>query len=277
MDGGTMATTGPTEVDLEVLTRLPEGQARATPLLFIHGAFSTAGIWAPYFLPYFARHGFAAHALSLRGHGRSAGREHLASTRLRDYVDDVAEVAARLPAPPVVIGTSLGGIVAQWYLHREPVPAAVLLASGPPHGMVPSTINMLMYNPQLVWDMTLMQWVGPQVATVDSARRALFRTDTPDDYIRRFLPDAGPESPLAMLDVMGFDLPPSRRVLDVPVLVLGGEADAFIPPQAVEATAGTYGTRAEIFPGMPHAMMLDPQWEQVADRILAWLEATLPA
>ncbi|TVR97502.1 MAG: alpha/beta fold hydrolase [Rhodospirillales bacterium] len=262
---------------LEVLSRTPEGRAHPTPLLFVHGAFSTAGIWAPFFLPYFARHGFAAHAVSLRGHGGSDGRRDLAKARLKDYVDDVAQVAAGLPAPPVVIGTSLGGIVVQSYLHRHSAPAAVLLASGPPHGMIPSSLRMMLHNPQLVWDMSMMQWVGPETATVESARRALFRQDTPDDDIRRFLPDAGPESPLAMLDVMGLDLPPSRRLLDVPVLVLGGEADAFITPEAVEATASTYGTRAEIFPGMPHAMMLDRDWERVAGRIREWLEATLPS
>lgn len=260
---------------LEMITREPEGPARPTPLLFIHGAFSSAHIWVPFFLPFFADHGYRAHAISLRGHGGSEGKDRLSVTRLRDYVNDVAQVARELNAPPVLIGTSMGGIIAQKYMHEYPVPAVVLLASGPPHGMFPSIMRMALGNPQLVRDMLMMQYLGPDTATVAGARRALFREDTPDDYIRKYLPKAEHESPWVMTDMVALDLPPSLRQVDVPVLVLGGECDAFITPTAVEVTAATYATEAEIFPGMPHAMMLDRDWEKVARRILDWLNEVL--
>jgi pimeloyl-ACP methyl ester carboxylesterase len=260
---------------LEVITRKPDGATRPTPLLFVHGAFSSAHIWTPFFLPFFAEHGYEAHALSLRGHGGSEGKDRLSVTRLRDYVNDVAEVAGGLSVPPVLIGTSMGGIIAQKYMHEFPVPAVVLLASGPPHGMLPSIMRMALGNPQLVRDMFMMQYIGPDTATIAGARRALFRADTPDEYIRRYLPKAEHESPWVMTDMVGLDLPPSIRRVEVPVLVLGGECDAFIAPTAVEATAGTYATEAEIFPDMPHAMMLDRDWERVARRILDWLDGTL--
>jgi hypothetical protein len=35
----------------EVLTRLPAGKARPTPLLFIHGAYAAAWCWEDHFLP----------------------------------------------------------------------------------------------------------------------------------------------------------------------------------------------------------------------------------
>lgn len=54
-------------------------------------------------------------------------------------------------------------------------------------------------------------------------------------------------------------------------LVLGAGADTLISPTEVEATARAYQTEAERFPGMGHAMMLDVGWQEVADRILAWL------
>jgi pimeloyl-ACP methyl ester carboxylesterase len=262
---------------LEVITMKPEGATRPTPLLFVHGAFTSAYIWKPFFLPFFADHGYEAHAISLRGHGGSEGKDRISGTRLRDYVNDVAQIARGLSAAPVLIGTSMGGIIAQKYMHEFPVPAVVLLASGPPHGMLPSIMRMALGNPQLVRDMFMMQYVGPDTATVAGARRALFREDTPDDYIRAYLPKAERESPWVMTDMVGLDLPPSRRLAEVPVLVLGGECDAFVAPTAVEVTATTYATNAEIFPGMPHAMMLDRDWETVARRILAWLDDTLPA
>lgn len=266
---------------LEVISRTPAGAARPASLLFVHGAFSSAHIWKPFFLPFFAERGYRAHALSLRGHGDSEGRGQISSTRLRDYMNDVAQVARDLEkdggSPPVLIGTSMGGIIVQKYMHEHPVAAAVLLASGPPHGLLPTIMRMALGNPRLVSDMMMMQYVGPDTATLAGARRALFRDDTPDDYIRRYLPKAERESPWVMTDMIGLDLPPSSRFEDVPVLVLGGDCDAFISPGVVEATASTYGTRAEIFEGMPHAMMLDRDWQKVAERIADWLDETLPA
>lgn len=116
-------------IRLEVLSRRPKGAVRPTPLLFVHGAYSSARIWEPFFLPYFADHGYAVHAVSLRGHGGSEIRGRLAAARLRDYVSDVAEAAQRLETPPAVIGHSMGGMVVQHYLNIGPAPAAVLLAS----------------------------------------------------------------------------------------------------------------------------------------------------
>lgn len=263
-------------MQLEVLKKQPKGQARATPLLFIHGVFSCARIWEPFFLPFFADHGYTTYAVSLRGHGGSEGRNLLWLTRLRDYVKDVEQVTAEIGFQPVLIGTSMGGVVVQHYMQRNSLPAAVLMASGPPHGMIPSMLSMVTTNPLLVRDMTLLSMFGPSVATVETAKRALFRTDTSEAYVRRYLPPAQPESSLVMLDVMAFDLPPSRHDSNVPVLVLGAEQDAFIPLSALRETARTFGVKPEIFPQMAHAMMLDEEWELVATRILEWLENVLP-
>jgi pimeloyl-ACP methyl ester carboxylesterase len=260
---------------LEILSRVPAADAHPTPLLFIHGAFSCARIWEPFFLPFFAERGYAAHAMSLRGHGGSEGRDRLSTTRLRDYVADVIGVMEGLPSTPVLIGTSLGGVIVQKVIADRSVPAAVLLASGPPHGMVPGTVRMLLSNPLLVLDMSLMQNLGPDAATLAGARRALFRADTPDDYIRTYLPPPNAEAPMVTLDLMGLDLPPQWGRRDMPVLVLGGEEDAFISPGAVETTALAFGTKAEMFPGMPHAMMLDRDWNKVATRIAGWLDQVL--
>lgn len=78
-------------------------------------------------------------------------------------------------------------------------------------------------------------------------------------------------------DLLGLDLPPSTPMLDIPVLVLGAERDPFVYQSALEQTARTYGTRAEVFHRMAHAMMIDYDWEKAALRILQWLEAILPA
>ena len=65
--------------DLEVLCRMPAGEARPTPLLFVHGAYTAAWCWDENFLPWFAEQGYAAYAVSLSGHGASRGRAYLDS------------------------------------------------------------------------------------------------------------------------------------------------------------------------------------------------------
>lgn len=55
------------------------------------------------------------------------------------------------------------------------------------------------------------------------------------------------------------------------VPVLGAGQDAFFPPPMIEATASLYDAKAEIFPDMAHAMMLEPAWQAVAERIAQWL------
>ena len=61
-----------------------------------------------------------------------------------------------------------------------------------------------------------------------------------------------------------------------PLLVLGAERDVMVTPQQVGLCAQAYGARAEIFPGMGHAMMLDVGWQKVADRIIGWLGGLPP-
>jgi hypothetical protein len=44
-----------------------------------------------------------------------------------------------------------------------------------------------------------------------------------------------------------------------------------IGPREIEATAQAYHTQAEIIPGVAHNSMLELGWQNVAERILAWL------
>jgi len=265
------------DMRLEVISRAPKQGARPTPLLFVHGAFSGAWIWDQHYLPWFADRGWQVHALSLRGHGKSEGHELVRFARLRDYVADVEQVLAEISPAPVLIGHSLGGMIVQKLLHRCTVPAAVLMASAPPHGTVGTLFGMAFTNPKLFGELTFSLSIGPDSAGGQAISQALFSDATPRDVVRRCMPRFQEESLLINLDLLGLDLPPSLPMLDTPVLVLGAGKDQFIFEGALHATADTYRTRAEIFPGMGHAMMLDADWEKPAQRIAEWLEKTLGA
>lgn len=78
------------------------------------------------------------------------------------------------------------------------------------------------------------------------------------------------ESYRAYVDMMVSRARPQK--VTTPLLVLGGTDDQLTVPAEVEATAQAYGTEAELFPDMGHGMMLDVGWQQVADRMLEWLD-----
>src|SRR5512145_1756851 len=164
---------------LEVISRQPASSSHATPLLFIHGAWHGAWCWDEYFLEYFAAHGYATYALSLRGHGGSPERDRLRWLSVADYVADVAQVASILPAPPVIVGHSMGGLVAQKYLETHPAPAAVLMASVPPAGTLDTALRIARRHPVLFAQVNLRLSLYPLVCTPELARESFFSPDIP--------------------------------------------------------------------------------------------------
>jgi len=262
---------------LELLSCAPANdRPDLPPLLFIHGANTAAWCWERY-LPYFAAIGFHAHALSLSGHGGSRRHDPLDSFSIADYVADVASAAAGMPAPPVLIGHSMGGFVVQKYLETHTAPAAVLMCSVPPQGLAASAFGMLMHRPGLLVDLNRLM-SGRQVS-LDSLREALFAQPVSLDDLRRYYRLAQPESHRALWDMALFDLPHVSRVLaHLPqgredLLVVGAAHDAIIPASLVEMTAHSYGVPAHICANLGHGLMLEAGWEAPARMIANWLAA----
>ena len=259
-------------MELEIISRLPASDARPTPLLFVHGAWHGAWCWEAHFLDYFASRGYASHALSLRGHGNSEGRARLRWTRISEYVDDVSQVAATLPVVPIVIGHSMGGFVVQKYLETHRAPAGVLLASVPPKGAFAATLRIAARRPLVFAQANLTLSLWPLVATPALTREAFFSASMPQAQVQEFARKVQNESYRAFLNLLALNRPHPERV-ETPMLVLGAADDAIFTPAEVAATARAYRTEPILFPGMAHDMMLEAGWEQVAERILTWLQS----
>ncbi len=258
---------------LELIDRGRSTDEHPVPLLFVHGAWHAAWCWDEHFLDYFAAQGYRAVAVSLRGHGRSPGRERLRRTRIQDYADDVAETVSRLPAPPVLVGHSMGGFVVQQYLEHHTAAAAILVAPIPPTGARRVTLYAARHHPLAFLKVHAALRLGPMVATPDLARDLFFSASMPDaqvDLYQRRLQD---ESYRAFLGMLALDLVRTKRVNRVPMLVLGAENDTIVTRRQIQRTAAVYGAEAEIFPDMAHDMMLESGWEAVAERIDGWLTA----
>jgi len=256
--------------NLEILRAEPATRSHPTPILFVHGAWHGAWCWQEHFLPYFAEHGYAAYALSLRGHGNSEGREQLRRTRIADYVQDVAQVASELAQPPILVGHSMGGLIVQKFLETHTAPAAVLLASVPLTGVLRTTLRIAVRHPSEFLKANLTLRLYPIIGTPDLAREAFFSATLSAEQVKAYWARLQDESYLAFLDMLALNLPRPHKV-KTPVLILGAADDTMFHPDQIHATARAYHTRAEIFPQMAHDMMLEPGWQAVADRIRQWL------
>jgi pimeloyl-ACP methyl ester carboxylesterase len=258
-------------LNLEVICEKPKGETHRTPLLFIHGKWHGAWCWAEHFLPYFAEHGYTSCALSLRGHGASEGREHLRWASIAEYVSDVAQVAGPMETPPVIIGHSMGGFITQKYLETHAAPAAALLTAIPPTGLWATVWLLFRRHPGVIIKVLATMNMYPVVETPALVRESLFSADMPDDQVAFYHKRLISESFRALVDELGLNLVRTKRV-KTPLLVIGAENDAVIPPNLVRGTARRYGTEAVIFPGMAHDVMLEKDWRSVADRILQFLK-----
>ncbi len=255
---------------LEVIDKGRASEAHPVPLVFVHGAWYAAWCWDEHFLGFFADKGYHALALSLRGHGNSPTPRPLSTCTLNDYVDDMSSVADSLPKRPVVIGHSLGGLIVQKYLESHDAPAGVLMASLPPQwGALGSGLRWMKRHP---WHFTKIAITGKSLAYVNTpklARERFFSAQMPDYQVLEYAMRLQEESGRAGIGSL-FNLPRPKRVT-TKLLILGADNDGATTREEVRATAHAYRTEAEFFPHMGHAMMLEPGWAAVAERIHTWL------
>jgi non-heme chloroperoxidase len=271
----------PAEVHLEVRSRLParagaksDGTGRKPPLLFVHGGYTDSWCWDPHFLPWFAAQGYAVHALSLRGHGGSGGRESLFVAGLDDYAADVEQVAAQISVAPVLIGHSMGAAVIERLLATRPLRAAALMAPVPPAGLMTIATRLAAERPDYMMTMGQLNPSRISAKVLGALQPFYFSDDVAPELLAEFARHIGVESPRALLDLslrLHWQLPERGGV---PLLVMGAEGDRICTPDEVHATARHHRVESVILPGLAHMMMLERQWEKPARALATWL-ATL--
>src|SRR5262245_49522525 len=96
---------------------MPAHAPQATAVVIIHGIGGSARIWAAQ-LESFSAAGFAPVAVDLPGYG---GRPPVAALDFEGLAADVeGAIAERRLERPVLVGHSMGGMVAQTMLRRRP-------------------------------------------------------------------------------------------------------------------------------------------------------------
>jgi pimeloyl-ACP methyl ester carboxylesterase len=242
-------------------------------IVMVHGAF--CGGWAfEQFRTPFEAAGFKVLTPDLRGHANSDAAERVIGVSMADYAADIAALCDRLAEPPILIGHSMGGLVAQLAARKAKLEALVLLAPSPPWGIAGSSME----EAATAFGVQMMGAFSSGALAPDLNLMRRFSLDRMARPEREAIIDRmRSESGLAVRETLNWWLDPFMTTsvgpgsLSAPSLVLVGERDVVHPPATARQTAARIGATLETIPGMSHWLVGEPGWEQVAERIAGWL------
>jgi non-heme chloroperoxidase len=245
--------------------------------VMIHGGFCGSWAFDGWRALYEAQH-YEVHVPTLRHHGPSRRTAtELGHTSVRDYADDIGQLLDRIGDPPVVIGHSLGGLLAQMLAAKKRVRALVLLAPSAPWGLLPSTpfeffCGQALYLEGAFW----RKAVAPRHWIAAANALDLVPQQQREQILARLVPESG----RAVFEVMHWMLDAARttyvdsRAVVCPILCLAGARDRISPPPTVRRIARRYGGRARYqeLPDHSHWLVGEPGWERIAAGSLDWLD-----
>jgi pimeloyl-ACP methyl ester carboxylesterase len=239
------------------------------PVIMVHGAFCGGWAFDAFRAPFEAAgHVCLTPDLRGRGGGRSAGLS------MSDYASDIAALIQAQDRPPILIGHSLGGLVAQMAASRAPLSGLILLAPSAPWGVSGGTVEeavsaVSLYALGAYW----LQAVEPDFST---ARGYSLDRLSPDDS-KAIFARMVPESGRALWETLNWWLDPfatttvSPGRIAAPVLAVAGGQDRVHPPFTVKQTGERLGGEVMVFPDMSHWLVAEPGWDEVAAACLTWI------
>ncbi len=242
--------------------------ARAGPapgLLLVHGMWGGSWYWRN-LLRRFAEAGWGAWAVNLRGHHGSAPGVEVGALRVRDYVADVAGCVAEL-GDVVLVGHSMGGLIAQKVAEAAPLRAAAFLMSAPPRGILALRWRVLSRLGRYAGALLAGRAFLPTRADADALLFNLLAPELRRDAYARLVPESGRAAREIVLGLVGVD----ARRLRCPTLVVGAARDAIAPPAVQRRIAAKYGSEYRELPAHAHMAMVEDGWEALADELARWL------
>ncbi|MFC1833774.1 alpha/beta hydrolase [Thermodesulfobacteriota bacterium] len=234
--------------------------AEPYPLVMIHG--SCHGWWAfEEWMRFFAHQGWRSFSISLRNHPPSYSVPMSDYLRLKvcDYTEDALTAIEYVGGRPILMGHSLGGIIAQKAASQAKVAAMVLVSS-----VGPGQLGK-MRDPY-----PLDQAIMPKP---EDARKDWFHEIAQEDFMAIYA-RLVPESPSVINDYSNGKLRIERDAIGCPVLVVGAEFDR-TPVHSAKALADFYGAELLRAAGCGHDVMLEPPGRRKATNIERWLRDRL--
>jgi pimeloyl-ACP methyl ester carboxylesterase len=246
-------------------------------VLLIHGTWLRGDSWADTRAA-FEQRGYTVHTPTLRFHDLplDEGAKKVGSVSLRDYADDFVGLVESLDSAPLLLGHSLGGLIAQLVAARVPHAGLVAACTAPAAGvfaMYPSTARIfgLHYLKGRPWDKPLhpASWkvFRSYISNThsDSEARDIYAGLVCDSG-RVYCEMVFPWLDRAKAATVDF------AAITTPVLTIGAEDDRTVNPRVPRTTASRYrqGSYVEI-PRSDHLVFVGESLPATMSRIDDWM------
>ena len=257
------------EAGIERIVYRPQERKFETPIVMQHGMWHGAWCWAPW-QALLAEWGWESHAHSLPGHGQSPVQRSIRWCTLGYYLEFLRAEVARMAHPPVLMGHSMGGALAQWYLRKVgDLPAAVLVAPWLSHSMMGPILRTVGRDAWGFVRTFVHLTTTPLVRNPYRAAQMFIREGalfSPEELHTRL----GPESLWVLLQYNPPFWFPAQRVA-TPLLWLAGAADTLISENGERRSAAHYGAAYLVVPEAGHSLMMEKRYRETAVTIHDWL------
>ena len=255
-----------------------------TPVVFIHGLWLHSTSWDPW-LELFRQRGYEPYAPGWPGEpdtlpAANAFPGPMAGTGVKEALDHYESFISGLARPPILVGHSFGGLLAQQLLARGSAAGAAALAPTQFRGVLrlppvqlKSTLPVL-WNPLNVRRITRQspQHFRRTFANAVSAR------ESNDLHATCVMP--APGRPLFQAALANINPRTEVRVDTAaargPLLLVGAGRDRVVPAPVVRAAAHKYRSPTSIteyarIEGSGHSLVIDHGWRVAADTVLGFL------
>lgn len=259
-----MQALSPTSLAGFPAIRTTGGEASRPLLFFVHGAFSSHEPFGPW-MSRLAERGWRSVAAARRGR-LDVGPANAAGLRIADYVEDCRRMIAALGEIPVVIGHSLGGLIAQKLAEEGLAKGLVLLAPAPAARLAAQPVALPTYlpmMPKILAGLPVLPGAGG-CSTIalnripEEKRAAIHRTLTP-------------ESGIVYREMIFGTFKVDFARIDCPALVVAGAEDRIVSPAQARWTAEKCRGEYREYAGHAHWLLEEPGHEQIVADVDAWL------
>jgi len=249
------------------------GAARGMVLL-VHGLGEHAGRYH-HVAERLNHRGFAVRGYDQYGHGESDGVRGALPREPRlveDLIDVISSTRKRMGAgaPLILLGHSLGGLVAALLVALDRVPVEGLVLSSPAFAARLNPLQKLLLGtlPQFAPHFTVGNGLNPKFLSHDPAVVAAYRAD-------RHVHDRLSARLGAFIAETGPKLVAHAVQWKVPTLLMYAGEDKLVDPagsRAFAARAPKEVVSAHCFPGLYHEIFNEPDSEPVFETLTQWLD-----
>ncbi len=245
----------------------PEKPKFKSPLVLVHGLWSGSWCWSGW-TTRFSNLGWECWAVNMRGRVEDNPQRTVARLTFAQCVEDLKEVIRAAGPSAVLLGHSLGGVMAMKAAEDENLSALILL-SPPLPGNHPKSTGRVLQVLHLKYFLLVFLRLPIRIKERDFALHWL--ASLPRAQHREVLRGLVPESSYLVERLFKPHLSSEPALVRCPVLVVGGTDDRVIPVEAVQQSARTLGAEFKEYSGHGHWMMEEEGWEAVVNDVHRWV------